>query len=86
MKPVRARQRRPATDEEVTDRKLQTAGCNFEARVRMSFAHRTVMATPRLQPAGEVELKMPYSAASPSTPEAVRAHLKRREPGTFQGR
>jgi uncharacterized protein (TIGR00369 family) len=40
---------------------------NFEARVRTSFARQTAMATLNIEiaalNAGEVELKMPYSAA-----------------------
>jgi acyl-coenzyme A thioesterase PaaI-like protein len=40
---------------------------NFEARVRTSFARQTAMATLNIEiaalDAGEVELKMPYSAA-----------------------
>jgi uncharacterized protein (TIGR00369 family) len=47
--------------------KFKPQDANFEARVRTSFARQTAMATLNIEiaalNAGEVELKMPYSAA-----------------------
>jgi uncharacterized protein (TIGR00369 family) len=52
-------------DQQMTQFKPKDA--NFEARVRTSFARQTAMATLNIEiaalNAGEVELKMPYSAA-----------------------